>query len=67
MIKKDATKKKRQRLIVRPWYVAFSTSLKTTEVDILDQYVKTTVERVQKLRVRTPHCVVMFLGGHVAH
>ena len=25
----------------------------------------TTVERLQKLRVRTPHCVVMFLGGHL--
>ena len=40
-------------------------ALKTTEVDILDQYVKTTVERLQKLQVRTPHCVVMFLGGHL--
>ena len=40
-------------------------SLKTSEVDIIDQYVKTTLERLQKLRVRTPHCVVLFLGGHL--
>ena len=40
-------------------------TLKSTEIDILDQYIKTTLERLQKLRVRTPLCVVMFLGGHL--
>ena len=39
--------------------------LNISEVNILDQYVKTTLERLQKLRDKTPHCVVMFLGGHL--
>ena len=39
-------------------------TLKTSEIDILDQYTKTPLERLQKLCVRTPLCVVMFLAGH---
>ena len=41
-------------------------TLNCSEVGIFDQYVKTTLQRLQKLRDRTPHCVVMFLGGHLA-
>ena len=37
--------------------------LKSSEVNIIDQYVKVTLQQMQKLRDKTPHCVVMFLGG----
>ena len=40
-------------------------SLTSSEVNLLDQHVKVTVQRLQKLQDKTPHCVVMFLGGHL--
>ena len=39
--------------------------LTTTEVGILDQFVKVKLQRLQKLRDKTPACVVMFLGGQL--
>lgn len=37
--------------------------LQTSEVNLVDQNVKITLQRLQKLLPRTPHCVVLFLGG----
>ena len=39
--------------------------LKAAEVHIIHQNVKITLERLQKLRPKSPHCVVMFLGGNL--
>ena len=32
---------------------------------MLDQHYKVTIQRLQKLQDKTPHCAVMFLGGHL--
>ena len=37
--------------------------LKASEIAGIDQNLKITLERFQKLFPRTPHCVVLFLGG----
>ena len=37
--------------------------LKTSEISMIDQYLKTSVENLQKLMDRTPASVVAFLGG----
>ena len=39
--------------------------LKSSKVNIIDQYIKVTLQQMQKLRDKTPHCVVMFLGGQL--
>ena len=39
--------------------------LKSTEVTMIDQYMKQTVQRLQKLMDKTPACVVAFLGGQL--
>ena len=39
--------------------------LNSSEISLLDQQIKVTLQRLQKLPDRTPHCVVMFLGGHL--
>ena len=39
--------------------------LKKSETDLIDQYVKNTLQNLQKLMPRTPPCVVLFLGGHL--
>ena len=39
--------------------------LKSSEVDLIDQYVKDTLMSLQKLMPRTPSCVVHFLGCHL--
>ena len=39
--------------------------LTNPEVKLLDQYVKKTLQNIQKLMDRTPNCVVAFLGGHL--
>ena len=39
--------------------------LTSSEVNLLDQHIKVTLQRLQKLRDKTPVCVVMFLGGHL--
>ena len=40
-------------------------ALSNPEITILDQHVKLTPQRLQKLRDMTPTCVVMFLGGQL--
>ena len=42
-----------------------SLNLNTLEVAKLDQHLKLALQRLQKLPDRTPHCVVMFLGGQL--
>ena len=42
-----------------------SLALSASEVNLLDQHMKVVIQRLQKLQHRTPHCVVMFLGGHL--
>ena len=39
--------------------------LKTSEVELLDQYLKETLVKLQKLSPRTPPCVTYFLAGHM--
>ena len=39
--------------------------LNSSEVTMLDQHYKVTIQRLQKLQDKTPHCAVMFLGGHL--
>ena len=40
-------------------------ALSNPEITIIDQHVKLTLQRLQKLRDKTPTCVVMFLGGQL--
>ena len=40
-------------------------ALSSAEVNILDQHIKVKLQQLQKLRDKTPHCVVMFLGGQL--
>ena len=42
-----------------------SLKLSSSEVTLLDQQVKITVQRLQKLQDKTPHCVCLFMGGHL--
>ena len=37
--------------------------LSSAEINMIDQYMKTTVQNLQKLMDKTPACVVAFLGG----
>ena len=37
--------------------------LTKSEVKMIDQYVKTTLQKLQKLVDKTPSCVIFFLGG----
>ena len=39
--------------------------LSSSEVTLIDQHIKVTVQRLQKLCDKTPHCAVMFLGGQL--
>ena len=39
--------------------------LSKVEMTIIDQYFKVTLQRLQKLRDKTPLCVVLFLGGYL--
>ena len=39
--------------------------LNSSEVTMLDQHYKVSIQRLQKLQDKTPHCAVMFLGGHL--
>ena len=39
--------------------------LKTSEIELIDQYLKNTLVNLQKLSPRTPPCVTYFLGGHM--
>ena len=39
--------------------------LTNSEINILDQFFKVSLQRLQKLRDKTPDCVVMFLGGQL--
>ena len=39
--------------------------LKSTEISLLDQFLKKTVQRLMKLMDKTPACVVAFLGGQL--
>jgi hypothetical protein len=39
--------------------------LTSSKINLLDQHIKVTLQRLQKLRDKTPECVVMFLGGHL--
>ena len=39
--------------------------LSNSEINIIDQFIKVKVQRFQKLRDKTPSCVVMFLGGQL--
>lgn len=39
--------------------------LNSSEVTLLDQYMKVTVQQLQKLCDKTPHCAVLFLGGQL--
>ena len=39
--------------------------LKSTEITMIDQYLKQTVQRLQKLMDKTPACIVAFLGGQL--
>ena len=39
--------------------------LTNSEVGLLDQHVKKTLQNIQKLMDRTPNCVVAFLSGHL--
>ena len=40
-------------------------ALSSAEVNILDQHIKVKLQQLQKLRDKTPLCVVMFLGGQL--
>ena len=42
-----------------------SLKLSSSEVTLLDQHIKVTVQRLQKLQDKTPHCVCLFMGGHL--
>ena len=42
-----------------------SLCLKSSDISLLDQHFKVNIQRLQKLRDKTPHCVVMFLGGQL--
>ena len=42
-----------------------SLKLSSSEVTLLDQHVKITIQRLQKLQDKTPHCVCLFMGGHL--
>ena len=39
--------------------------LKSTEITLIDQYLKETSQKLQKLMDKTPACVVAFLGGQL--
>ena len=39
--------------------------LSSSEVTLIDQHIKVTVQRLQKLCDKTPHCAKMFLGGQL--
>ena len=39
--------------------------LSSSEITMIDQHVKVPIQRMQKLQDKTPHCAVMFLGGHL--
>ena len=43
----------------------FSLALKSTEISLLDQVMKKTVQRLMKLMMKTPACTVAFLGGQL--
>ena len=40
-------------------------ALNSSEVKLLNQHINLTVQRLQKLPQKTPHCVSLFLGGHL--